>query len=77
MKFADGTPVTVTVGCEPSMDDSDTQMLTMCVADGGRGMSAEEQRMCFLPHVRSLTSRGGGTGLGACASLHAPIHAVA
>jgi CheY-like chemotaxis protein len=51
--------------CEPfAGGDATQQLLTLCVADGGRGMTAEEQRTCFLPHVHSPSSAGGGTGLG-------------
>jgi CheY-like chemotaxis protein len=53
--------------CEPLAGGNTTQQeLTLCVADGGRGMTAEEQLTCFLPHVHSPTSAGGGTGLGLC-----------
>ena len=67
VKFAEGTQVTVSVACAPAAGAADAaqQLLTLCVADRGRGMSAEEQESCFLPYVRSPTSRGGGTGLGA------------
>ena len=67
VKFAEGTQVTVSVACAPAAgaEDAAQQLLTLSVADRGRGMSAEEQESCFLPYVRSPTSRGGGTGLGA------------
>jgi signal transduction histidine kinase len=43
----------------------DAMLLTLSVADGGRGMSAEECERAFEPYFRAPTHKGGGTGLGA------------
>ncbi len=44
--------------------DPDAQRLTLVVADGGRGMTAEECLRAFEPYARAPTHKGGGTGLG-------------
>ena len=66
-KFADGTDVTVSVRVEPrggGSADAAAALLTIVVADGGRGMSAEECAHAFEPYYRAPSHRGGGTGLG-------------
>ena len=55
--------MTISVHCEPAADAACA--LTLVVADGGRGMSAEESMHVFEPYYRSPTHKGGGTGLGA------------
>ncbi len=72
MKFADGSDVTVSVQCEPLAGGSqggvaraDRSALTLVVADGGRGMTADECTRIFDAYFRAPTHRGGGTGLGA------------
>ena len=62
-KFADGSEVTVSMRCEQTGEGDGTQ-LTMVVADGGRGMSAEECGRVFESYYRAPAHMGGGTGLG-------------
>ena len=57
-KFSDGTEVTVTVRCEEGV-------LTLVVADRGRGMAPDEIAHIFEAYHRAPTHKGGGTGLGA------------
>jgi signal transduction histidine kinase len=66
-KVADGSEVTVSVRIEPRGDssaDASAALLTLVVADSGRGMSAEECARAFEPYYRAPSHRGGGTGLG-------------
>ena len=70
MKFADHTNISVSVRCEPSSASaSETAQpslyeLTLVVADGGRGMNAEECSHIFDPYFHTACKFGGGTGLG-------------
>ncbi len=65
--------MTVSVQCEPlagggqqgSEARADRSALTLVVADGGRGMTADECTHIFDAYFRAPTHRGGGTGLGA------------
>ena len=61
-KFADGSDVTVSTRVDAPPDGAAT--LRLIVADGGRGMSAEECARAFEPYYRAPSHRGGGTGLG-------------
>jgi len=54
--------VTLSVRVEPLA--AAAAQLTIVVADGGRGMSAEECAHAFEPYYRAPSHRGGGTGLG-------------
>ena len=67
VKFCDGSDVTVSVQCEAAADDADAdrRVLTLEVADGGRGMAPDECARIFDAYYRAPTHRGGGTGLGA------------
>ena len=56
--------MTVSVRVEPRGGDASAALLTIVVADGGRGMSAEECAHAFEPYYRAPSHRGGGTGLG-------------
>ena len=59
--------MTVSVRVEPRGGGSVASaaaQLTIVVADGGRGMSAEECAHAFEPYYRAPSHRGGGTGLG-------------
>ncbi len=66
-KFADGSEITVSTCCDAAADAAagpDALCLTLVVADGGRGMTAEECSRAFEPYARAPTHKGGGTGLG-------------
>jgi signal transduction histidine kinase len=65
VKFADGSAVAVAVRCEAAEEEGASSRLTLCVTDGGRGMTAEERDRAFESYVRAPTHKGGGTGLGA------------
>jgi signal transduction histidine kinase len=65
VKFADGSAVAVSVRCEAAEEEGASSRLTLCVTDGGRGMTAEERDRAFESYVRAPTHKGGGTGLGA------------
>ena len=61
-KFADGSDVTVSTRVDAQPGGA--AALRLIVADGGRGMSAEECARAFEPYYRAPSHRGGGTGLG-------------
>ena len=65
-KFADGSDVTVSTSVDepPDAAPGGAATLRLVVADGGRGMSAEECARAFEPYYRAPSHRGGGTGLG-------------
>jgi len=66
-KFADGSDVTVSCAVDAPPADAPADApstLRIAVADGGRGMSAEECAHAFEPYYRAPSHRGGGTGLG-------------
>ena len=62
-KFADGSDVTVATRVDDATPGG-AATLRLIVADGGRGMSAEECARAFEPYYRAPSHRGGGTGLG-------------
>ena len=62
-KFADGSDVTVATRVDDATPGG-AATLHLIVADGGRGMSAEECARAFEPYYRAPSHRGGGTGLG-------------
>ncbi len=75
MKFADGSEITIEVRCEPAeVPHGAPFLLTLAVADGGRGMSVEECARAFERDFRAPTHKGGGTGLGACLAAHARVY---
>jgi signal transduction histidine kinase len=76
VKFADGTLISVSARCEQAACSNNSEVaaastvLTLSVADGGRGMTADECERAWTPYYRrAIAARTAAPSVAVCWSL--------